>query len=840
MFTRNDVAYTILNRLELSLRGYISNSLFEVHGPMWWKITPQGVQDKAIKRATEAGEDAESGDQLIQFADLYDLCEIMGCKQTWPVFRGVFGTDLQALQTHMKDMTLIRNKVMHNRPVHAIELSKLRVLSFELASKYELGKDVLTLLDRLEKDPQHAVIPVPPDFLIEGQPRELENIPDPDFEQLFGRESEIEDVRKLLTGRIHRVVTISGSGGIGKSSLAIEVARRLWSSDQKPFKGIIWVSAKQQELSATGVEQIGTQGLRDFDDLLNTILRVLGQGDLVELTTEEKRDSVNILAETEPVLLVVDNLETIADQRIMEFIKEFSPPSKVLITSRLGLGEVEKRYPLQELQPHHAKTLARAVARESRVPVIANMEDGALTEFVKAGDCVPLAIKYMVGQVGLGTCVESVLKDIANPRGELVQFCFNNVFLRLSEAAQQTLCAFPTFHEVPSQTSLDFVVEIPHPQFDEAIRELTVAALIYPEATRDGDGSLLTHYKVPSMTMGYAQDQLDSHPAWKRRFQTRQNELVQLKDTVRAANEQYRHALTNMGATTEREMIAAFRAQAAFQAYQDGDYAKAVKGFEEAVEIADRLPSIYKLWAFVEDKERHDVQVDKLMNKATQLDRENPSLWTMWGNMLRPRDPRKAKACLLTALKIDDQDTRTLHSLAVIEQTLGNYAESARYLEQIPLEGQPRREECYVRDALAQTFQRWGRKCLRDGDITGAGKKLDRAYDECQRGFRRDHNNPQLRNTSRRIQLTRGEWALASGQPELALSALREAIIPNPKLGKERDHNAEALYQQTLAHKKLGNISEAKAACHKAISLSYYPDMRNRLTKLLSDLNGAS
>ena len=45
-------------------------------------------------------------------------------------------------------------------------------------------------------------------------------------------------------------------------------------------------------------------------------------------------------------LLVIDNLETINDNSIDEFIKSVPKESNILITSRTGLGELEYRYNL--------------------------------------------------------------------------------------------------------------------------------------------------------------------------------------------------------------------------------------------------------------------------------------------------------------------------------------------------------------------------------------------------------------------------------------------------------------------------------------------------------------
>ena len=44
---------------------------------------------------------------------------------------------------------------------------------------------------------------------------------------VIGRDREIASVRELLTGEDNRIVTLTGPGGVGKTSLALAVANEL-------------------------------------------------------------------------------------------------------------------------------------------------------------------------------------------------------------------------------------------------------------------------------------------------------------------------------------------------------------------------------------------------------------------------------------------------------------------------------------------------------------------------------------------------------------------------------------------------------------------------------------
>jgi DNA-binding winged helix-turn-helix (wHTH) protein len=70
----------------------------------------------------------------------------------------------------------------------------------------------------------HTVAPMP--VPVAAAPRPPTNLPEP-VSELIGRDLEFEEVLDLTAA--HRLVTLTGAGGIGKTSLGLEVARHLLS-----------------------------------------------------------------------------------------------------------------------------------------------------------------------------------------------------------------------------------------------------------------------------------------------------------------------------------------------------------------------------------------------------------------------------------------------------------------------------------------------------------------------------------------------------------------------------------------------------------------------------------
>src|SRR5207244_3666482 len=120
-------------------------------------------------------------------------------------------------------------------------------------------------------------------------------------------------------------------GGIGKTALACWGVLEAYKAGQ--FEFIVSVSAKDRELSGTGIRPIQAT-LTSYEDLLNEILDVLGFSELRCESVETREEAVRSLLEGVKALLFVDNLETVDDGRIVNFLETLPKPTKAITTSR--------------------------------------------------------------------------------------------------------------------------------------------------------------------------------------------------------------------------------------------------------------------------------------------------------------------------------------------------------------------------------------------------------------------------------------------------------------------------------------------------------------------------
>ena len=213
---------------------------------------------------------------------------------------------------------------------------------------------------------------------------------------LVGREGEIADLIDLLDDPACRLLTLVGLGGIGKTRLGIEVARRMWDS------------------YPDGIYFVPLQPLQAADQIAPALTGIFGIQ-----TAHHPRDQLLSYLRDKHLLLVLDNFEhLLSGIDLLTDILIASPRVKLLVTSRevLGLQQDWTRevrglaYPKDANQKmtedNSAVQLFIERARQQRGDLEVEAQYPHIVRICQLVEGMPLALELAAGWVKTLSCRE--------------------------------------------------------------------------------------------------------------------------------------------------------------------------------------------------------------------------------------------------------------------------------------------------------------------------------------------------------------------------------------------------------------------------------------------------
>ncbi|MGA2996597.1 ATP-binding protein [Bradyrhizobium sp.] len=337
------------------------------------------------------------------------------------------------------------------------------------------------------------------------------NLPEP-VSELIGRDVELDDILELSAS--HRLVTLVGAGGIGKTRLGFEVARHLLAR------------------FANGIWAIELAPLSDPELVPVTVATTLG----LELAsgTASPITVANALR-SKRLMLVLDNCEHVIDAaaRMAESLLRVNPGARVIATSREPLrAEGEWVYPVPPLavpaedSPDDEAPLrygaVRLFVERARAAAPSFAPDpraaAAIAEICRRLDGIPLAIELAaaraaaLGIEGIAARLDDRFRLLAGghrtamPRHQTLRATFDWSYELLTEPERvvlRRLAVFAGGFKLLAASAIATDEKIAATEVVDCIANLVAKSLV----TADGDGETVG-YRLLETTRAYSLEKL--------------------------------------------------------------------------------------------------------------------------------------------------------------------------------------------------------------------------------------------------------------------------------------------------------------------------------------------
>lgn len=661
-------AYVLLSAIEEDFRAVITSFAEEAQAP---QVLGQERYETATGRRRRDGFKSETSNisALLPYVDFKDAFDVaLGLKDKLPVH---LLQGLRGLVPAVERLVPVRNRVAHNRPLEVDDLPCVvdiaadleRVEGWDWAkireSRVELGNDpgyIYRAAANLIVDPDTAV---------------ANNLPSPDYDEtsLLGRREERRSISRALRGA-WPVISILGDGGIGKTALALQVCYDLVGQKDCPFDAVVWVTAKNAQLTSSEIVRIET-AVEDSLGLFASATAALGgSGDPARAITE----LLEVLG-TFPTLVVLDNVETVLDEDFPRLLRDIPVGSKVLITSRIGV-KTENPFKLSGLSIDDSKKLMRILARSRGLRLESLATEDQLGEWAKRMNCHPAYIKWFVSGLQTGQAPEKLLND----NGLVLEFCMSNVFGFLSADARAALEAMLVVPGSHTMAELAFLTGFDSSSIQSVVLELTTTNFVaHVRGGASGSALELSDFARP-----YLRSKLSVARERRQLLTERQRQLYVVGGGIQQAHALNPYSTDTIDVRGVGDYSAARLLREALERSSGENYDEALRLSGEAADLAPGYHEAARVEAYIHESSMNFTEAHDAYLRARDLAPNDPYVAYFLGRFLRDSgfDPELGIREMQRAAKLDSSSSFLQLEICqshLARQDFGSAAEASAY-----------------------------------------------------------------------------------------------------------------------------------------------------------------
>ncbi len=264
-----------------------------------------------------------------------------------------------------------------------------------------------------------------------------------------------KELSSVLCNDRHPIVTLVGRGGIGKTSLALEVLYRI--ADSLPrFTGIVWLSARDIDLLPHGPKLVRPSALtpRDMATQFASLFQPAGWDKKGFNNEEYLAESLSHSQVDGPLMVVFDNFETVQQPvDVFNWLdSRIRLPNKILITTRHR--DFRGDYPVDVggMTEHQCNELVLKTC--GKLGIADRITPEFLKDVYRESEGHPYVAKILVGEAADGKNIHRIERVVAT-KDDLLDALFERTYKRLSPAAKRIFLTLSNWRSLVPQIALE-------------------------------------------------------------------------------------------------------------------------------------------------------------------------------------------------------------------------------------------------------------------------------------------------------------------------------------------------------------------------------------------------
>ena len=271
-----------------------------------------------------------------------------------------------------------------------------------------------------------------------------------------------KSLRDQLLLERHPIISLTGPGGIGKTSVALGVLHDVCAMEKCRYQVVVWFSARDMDLLPEGPKTVRPQGV-SLSDFAGEFVSLLEPSERREKGFDPVACFAKALSDQDerglgPALIVFDNFETVQNPADMFawLDTHVRTPNKVLITTRIR-GDFVADYPVQVrgMTDHECRVLIDFVAK--RLGIKQMITEDYCQEIIRESEGHPYVIKVLLGEVAKAGHRTKVERIVAGQDQMLVAL-FERTFASLSPPAKRVLLTLSCWRSTVPELALEAVL----------------------------------------------------------------------------------------------------------------------------------------------------------------------------------------------------------------------------------------------------------------------------------------------------------------------------------------------------------------------------------------------